>query len=76
MQELAQLVEESKHLRELDVSWNLLKPQSYINLINSLGENRQLLSLNLSWNTIVESREIFPEEAQGSPTAGGAAIKK
>ena len=62
-------MQESRHLRELDISWNLLKPQSYINLINSLGENRMLLSLNLSFNSIFESKEIFPEQpAQGSPT--------
>ena len=54
MQELAELVSDSNSLRELDISWNMLKPSSYTNLLKSLGENRLLLSLNLSWNALVE----------------------
>lgn len=29
MQELGHMLDESKSLRELDISWNVLKPQSY-----------------------------------------------
>ena len=37
----------------------MLKPSSYTNLLQSLGENRKLLALNLSWNTIVEKTETI-----------------
>ena len=67
MQDLATLVEQSRTLRELDISWNLLKPQSYINLIRSLGENRMLLSLNLSWNSIVDGKELVVDEFSPAP---------
>ena len=55
MQDLGVLVAESKWLSELDISWNELKPQSYNALIASLGMNKTLLTLNLSWNRIVDS---------------------
>ncbi len=37
MQELGLIVAESNVLRELDISWSVLKPQSYNTLIESLG---------------------------------------
>lgn len=58
MQELGKILAESNSMRDLDISWNMLKPQSYNYLISSLGENRTLLTLNLSWNRIVDSTEI------------------
>lgn len=61
MDELGLLVKQSRTLRELDVSWNILKPQSYPTLINSLGLNRTLLTLNLSWNKLVDDLEIIEE---------------
>lgn len=62
MQELGKIIAESNSMRDLDISWNMLKPQSYNYLIRSLGENRTLLTLNLSWNRIVDSTEIAVAE--------------
>ena len=50
MAELGMVLQESHRLQELDISWNNLKPQSYLNLIIGLGSNKTLVSLNLSWN--------------------------
>ena len=61
MQELGLMIEESKCLRELDISWNVLKPQSYNTLIASLKDNKTLLTLNLSWNRLVDPLEKFEE---------------
>lgn len=61
MQEIGHIVAKSKKLQELDISWNVLKPQSYNILIASLASNKYLLSLNLSWNRIVDSTETISE---------------
>jgi len=61
MQELGIMVAESKGLRELDISWNVLKPQSYNTLLAGLGSNKTLLTLNLSWNRIVDTTETIIE---------------
>jgi hypothetical protein len=63
MLELGTLVAESHHLSDFDISWNLVKTKSYINLILALGENRVLKSLNLSWNPIVEEGEKIENNA-------------
>ena len=57
------IVAESNVIRELDISWNVLKPQSYNTLIESLGSNKTLVSLNLSWNRIVDSKETIIEDS-------------
>ena len=61
---------ESKWLSELDISWNELKPQSYNTLIASLGKNKTLLTLNLSWNRIVDSIETLHEVNNDIASAG------
>ena len=61
MQELGEIVAESKTLRELDVSWNVLRPQSYIALMLSLGANKTLKTLNLSWNRLVDPLETITD---------------
>jgi hypothetical protein len=45
----------------LDISWNGLRPNHLIPLLDALGENRQLQYLNLSWNTLVENADISAE---------------
>lgn len=62
MEDIGVILAESKTIRELDVSWNELKPACYNTLIASLGENKTLLTLNLSWNRIVDSNETVIEE--------------
>ena len=61
MKELGLLIAESKCITELDISNNFLKPKSYNTLLASLGANKTLLSLNLSWNRICDTTEIFEE---------------
>ena len=62
MEDIGTILAESKTIRELDISWNVLKPESYNTLFAALGENKTLLTLNLSWNRIVESNETIIEE--------------
>ena len=61
MAEVGQIVAESRTLRELDISWNVLRPQSYIQLMESLGPNKTLQTLNLSWNRIVDTVETVTD---------------
>ena len=62
MEDIGMILAESRTIRELDISWNVLKPESYNTLFTALGENKTLLTLNLSWNRIVESIETVIEE--------------
>jgi Ran GTPase-activating protein (RanGAP) involved in mRNA processing and transport len=55
---LAEMMEESDRLRELDLSWNIMRPKSYARLLTALGENRKLTSVNLSYNTLIDQAEI------------------
>jgi hypothetical protein len=57
MTNLAELIEESDRLRELDLSWNVMRPKSYARLLTGLAENRYLTSVNLSYNTLVDAPE-------------------
>lgn len=70
MEDIGIILAESKTIRELDISWNVLKPECYNTLITSLGENKTLLTLNLSWNRIVDSTETLFEEPVELPIAG------
>jgi len=54
MLDIGLLLEESLYLVDLDLSWNLVKPKSYVNLIKALESNRVLKNLNLSWNRLVD----------------------
>jgi hypothetical protein len=56
---LALLVEESHRLKELDISWNIgVRPKFYLPLLDALGENRALTSVNLSYNSLIDAPEI------------------
>ena len=54
-----------RFLTELDISWNGIRPQLAVNLIEVIGENRQLQYLNMSWNNFIEKAEITPQ--RGGP---------
>lgn len=60
MLELGTLVAQSDFLTDFDISWNLVKPKSYINLIQALQDNRVLKNLNLSWNRLVDEQVTQP----------------
>ena len=51
---ILQLLEKSRSLIELDISWNNLLPWDLKKLFEVLSTNRQLQNLNLSWNNIQE----------------------
>ena len=44
----------SQFLRELDLSWSKLNPHSWKKLLVVIKENRQLTSLNIGYNKILE----------------------
>jgi len=51
-------------LRELDISWNVgIRPRFYLPLIDALGENRSLMSVNLSYNSLIDApEEVVPPQ--------------
>ena len=56
MVKLADYMQSSKHIEELDLSWNSLHPASFTYFLKRLQENKRLSFLNLSHNNIVESQ--------------------
>lgn len=54
MNHLADLIEDSDRLKELDLSWNIMRPKSYARLLTALSDNRYLTSVNLSYNTLID----------------------
>jgi hypothetical protein len=42
----------------LDISWNRIRPALLNDFLEALGENRQLQSLNLSWNNLMERADV------------------
>ena len=53
---------ESDFLKELDLSWSKLPPTSWRKFLSVVTENRQLASLNLSHNKILEDQPKLTEE--------------
>ena len=54
LEKIAQIVDESEWLEELDISWNNLVPLHFKPLLEVLSRNKQLKALNLSWNTLID----------------------
>jgi hypothetical protein len=57
MNNLADMIEDSDRLKELDLSWNIMRPRSYAKLLTALSKNRQLTYINLSYNTLIDCPE-------------------
>jgi|LauGreDrversion4_2_1035121.scaffolds.fasta_scaffold61146_4 hypothetical protein len=57
---LCTLIAGSRHLIELDLSWNGLRPNNIQPLLECLAENRLIQNLNLSWNNlqIAEMKQV------------------
>lgn len=53
------MVRSSKHLIELDISYNELKASEMRGVISALSMNRRLQYINLSWNRIKERKAII-----------------
>ena len=69
MNQLADLVNES-NLRELDISWNPnIKPKAFSPLLEVLGQNRQLHTLNLSYNKLIDAPELIIPKKEKKKTA-------
>ena len=45
----------SKHLEDLDISWNALHPDSFPYFLEQIQANKKLQFLNISYNNIVET---------------------
>ena len=58
LRKLAQLMQGSRNLTELDISWNRMRPNILLDFMDALGENRHIQYLNLSWNNLIERGEI------------------
>lgn len=44
-------------LEDLDLSWNDLIPRHFTPLLEVISRNRQLKSLNLSWNALIDKAD-------------------
>lgn len=70
-------MQESRFLKELDLSWCRCDHSSLVKFINTLRDNRQLTHLNLSWNVILElgsSERSKQTEQSNEMTAANLAI--
>ena len=61
---MCKYVEDSRRLRELNVSWQCLRPASFNRLLSVVRENRNLVSLNISWNKFLEDQPTVLSEQQ------------
>ena len=61
IEQVARIVTDSNFLEDLDLSWNDLIPAHFTPLLEALSRNRQLKSLNLSWNMLID------QTAQNNP---------
>lgn len=51
---LCKFVKLSDKVRELNVSWQYLRPSSFYQLLEVISENRKLESLIIAWNKLLE----------------------
>ena len=51
-----EFLEKSETLQELDLSWSIVKPGSWFDFLEVMRENRQLTTLTLSFNQILEDQ--------------------
>ena len=61
---LCEYVHKSYRLRELNVSWQCRRPPAFHDLLKVIKDDRQLVSLTLSWNIFLEEQPIRPTEKQ------------
>ena len=57
IEKVSRFIEESKHLEDIDLSWNDLIPPNFTSLFYVLSRNKTLRSLNLSCNTIIDKSD-------------------
>ena len=52
---LCYYVAHNRSLKELDISFNDLRPRRMKEIVDVLGQDRKLVNVNLSWNTMLEA---------------------
>ena len=55
-EKLCEFVRTTHRLRDLNVSWQSLRPATFAQLLEVIKDNRFLQNLNISWNKIVEDQ--------------------
>lgn len=55
---VVQYLRESESLKELDLSWSIVKPSFWMSLLEVVQTNRQLSSLTLSFNQLLEDQNL------------------
>ena len=56
--ELAEYLQGTKSLKELDLSWNSMSQRAYVKILKSIVES-DLLMLNLSHNVLIQDPKSF-----------------
>lgn len=69
MAKVAQFLDESEYLEDLDVSWNNSLPQSFIPIFDALSRNKSLRTLNLSNNNILDKADFKNQHDEKFKTA-------
>ena len=57
LQLCSEYLKNSHHLEDLDLSWNNLIPNDFTVMLEILGENKTLRSLNLSCNMLIDKND-------------------
>ena len=55
--ELCKFIKGSRHLQELDISWNGMRCHQVYELVDVIADNRTLQDLNLSFNNLHDSMQ-------------------
>ena len=53
---LCEYVTESHRLRELNVSWQCLRPSAFAQFLRVIRDNRFLVNLTIAWNKLIEDQ--------------------
>ena len=57
MSNIAEFLDKSHFLEDLNLSWNNLRPKDFEELFPVLSHNRSLRTLNLSCNMIIDKKD-------------------
>ena len=60
--DLLQVIEHSKKLQNLDLSWNQLRPKTMKRLLEVICQSKRLQMINVSWNNLCDSSSTEKEQ--------------